>query len=164
MKGLGLSRCALAMGAASLLLTGCGGAQPPIGGPGTMPQVIRTTSAAYRVFYEFTRNAGLDGVGPLINVNGTFYGTTFGGGTSKEGTLYRLSAAGKVKCCTVFLGRLRRVGPVGSLISVQGTMYGATFGGGTCGQGTVYGMTVSGTEKLLHSSVPLPPVSNLKPG
>ena len=38
MKSLGLSRYALAIGAASVLLTGCGGSQPPIGVPGAMPQ------------------------------------------------------------------------------------------------------------------------------
>ena len=38
MKSLGLSRCASAMGAASALLAGCGGAQPPTGAPGASPQ------------------------------------------------------------------------------------------------------------------------------
>jgi hypothetical protein len=38
MKSLGLSRNALAMGAAAALLAGCGGSQPPIGEPGAMPQ------------------------------------------------------------------------------------------------------------------------------
>jgi hypothetical protein len=38
MKRLGLSRYALAIGAASALLAGCGGSQPPIGAPGAMPQ------------------------------------------------------------------------------------------------------------------------------
>lgn len=38
MKGLGLNRCALAIGAAAALLAGCGGSQPPIGAPGAMPQ------------------------------------------------------------------------------------------------------------------------------
>ncbi len=38
MKSLGLSRYALAISAASTLLAGCGGSQPPIGAPGAMPQ------------------------------------------------------------------------------------------------------------------------------
>jgi hypothetical protein len=38
MKSLGLSRYALAFGAASVFLAGCGGSQPPIGAPGAMPQ------------------------------------------------------------------------------------------------------------------------------
>ena len=38
MTSLGLNRYALAMGAASALLAGCGGSQPPIDGLGTMPQ------------------------------------------------------------------------------------------------------------------------------
>ncbi len=38
MTSLGLSRYALTIGAASALLVGCGGSQPPIGVPGAMPQ------------------------------------------------------------------------------------------------------------------------------
>ncbi len=38
MRSLGLSRYALAIGAATALLAGCGGSQPPIGAPGSMPQ------------------------------------------------------------------------------------------------------------------------------
>jgi hypothetical protein len=38
MKSLGLGPYALTMGAASALLAGCGGSQPPIGAPGAMPQ------------------------------------------------------------------------------------------------------------------------------
>ena len=46
MKSLGLSRYALAIGAASALLAGCGGSQPPIGAPGAMPQSRATTTQA----------------------------------------------------------------------------------------------------------------------
>jgi len=38
MKTLGLSRSALTIGAAAALLAGCGGSQPPIAGPGAVPQ------------------------------------------------------------------------------------------------------------------------------
>src|ERR1700729_1129603 len=38
MTNLGLSRHALAIGAATALLAGCGGSQPPIGAPGATPQ------------------------------------------------------------------------------------------------------------------------------
>jgi hypothetical protein len=38
MKSLGLGRYALSSCAAAALLAGCGGSQPPIGAPGTMPQ------------------------------------------------------------------------------------------------------------------------------
>ena len=48
MKSLGLSRYALAMGAAASLLVGCGGSQPPIGMPGTMPQSRATTQRVDR--------------------------------------------------------------------------------------------------------------------
>ena len=38
MNSLEFGRCALSMGAAAVLLAGCGGSQPPIGAPGAMPQ------------------------------------------------------------------------------------------------------------------------------
>jgi hypothetical protein len=40
MRNLGLTGYALAMGAASALLAGCGGSQPPIGGSGAMAQTM----------------------------------------------------------------------------------------------------------------------------
>ena len=46
MKSLGLSRYALAMGAASVLLAGCGGSQPPVGVPGAMPQTLAIATHA----------------------------------------------------------------------------------------------------------------------
>lgn len=48
MKSLGLSRWALAIGTAAALLAGCGGAQPPIGAPGAMPQGHALTGHADR--------------------------------------------------------------------------------------------------------------------
>jgi hypothetical protein len=38
MRSLGRGRCALSSCVAAALLSGCGGSQPPIGAPGTMPQ------------------------------------------------------------------------------------------------------------------------------
>jgi hypothetical protein len=48
MKSLGLSCYAVTIGAASALLAGCGGSQPPIGAPGTMPQSRAITTHADR--------------------------------------------------------------------------------------------------------------------
>ena len=46
MQSLRLTRYALAIGAATALLAGCGGSQQPISGPGAMPQSRATTTQA----------------------------------------------------------------------------------------------------------------------
>ena len=46
MKILGVSRHALTIGAAAAMLAGCGGSQPPIGGPGAMLQSRATATLA----------------------------------------------------------------------------------------------------------------------
>jgi len=48
MKSLDLSRFALSMGVAAALLAACGGSQPPIGAPGTMPQSAAIAQHAAR--------------------------------------------------------------------------------------------------------------------
>ena len=47
MKSLGHSRYALTIGAASVLLAGCGGSQPPIGAPGAMVQSRAVAQASH---------------------------------------------------------------------------------------------------------------------
>ncbi len=156
-----LAHRALSIGAAAALLVGCGGSQPPIA---ATPQAIRlapervlvprvgTGSSSYQVLYTFGPNAGREGIEAIINVQGTFYGTTSGGGPSNGGTVYSLTAAGKRKFLHSFAGGVSDgLGPVGHLTSVHGAMYGATRGGGKCLQGTVYSITTAGTVTLLHS-------------
>ncbi|MGA7353800.1 MAG: hypothetical protein WA431_18265 [Candidatus Cybelea sp.] len=48
MESLELGRYALGMGAASAMLVGCGGSQPPIGAPGAMPQTSAIATHADR--------------------------------------------------------------------------------------------------------------------
>lgn len=61
MRTLGLSRYALAIGVSAALLAGCGGSQPPIGGPGATPQgrsvaesARKASSSADTLIYAFT--------------------------------------------------------------------------------------------------------------
>ena len=163
MKSFGLGSHAISGGAALALLAGCGGSQPPIGAPGAMPQMLGVAPArsivhrigiasSYRVLHSFDSDFGRGGIGALIKVRGTFYGTTYGGGASKDGTVYSITAAGKRKVLHSFAGASADgVGPIGALVSVHGTMFGTTNLGGKCARGTVYSITTTGSEKLLHS-------------
>jgi uncharacterized repeat protein (TIGR03803 family) len=167
-------RFALSIGAA-VLIAGCGGSQSPIGAPGAMPQsraipparsIARRNapaSSSYQVLYSFA--GGSDGADPaaaLINVNGTFYGTTEkGGGTGCGGdgcgTVFSLTASGGEKVVHSFAGGSDGANPAAALINVNGTLYGTTeYGGGSgcekkLGCGTVFSLTASGAEKVLHS-------------
>ncbi len=110
-----------------------------------------------KVLHKFGH--GTDGHAPragLIEVEGTFYGTTVGGGAHDDGTVFSISTAGTEKALYSFAGGSDGSGPGASLIDVKGTFYGTTSGGGgdgcgSTGCGTVFSITPGGTEKVLHS-------------
>jgi uncharacterized repeat protein (TIGR03803 family) len=93
----------------------------------------------------------------LINVDGTLYGTTTYGGTSKnDGTVYSITPSGGETVLHRFGGGADGAGPLGALTDVNGTLYGTTQSGGGvgCGSygcGTVFSITASGKETVLHS-------------
>ncbi len=164
MKTLDLSRFALSMGAAAVLLAGCGGSQPPIGAPGAIPQVsalvARTNSKNYKVLYSFGTSP--DGNYPhsdLTATGGTFYGTTFAGGanycgSSRCGTVFSITTGGAEKVLHSFGNGTDGFFPFAGLTSVDGTLYGTTGNGGAYNAGTggtVFSITTGGTEKVLHS-------------
>jgi uncharacterized repeat protein (TIGR03803 family) len=105
---------------------------------------------------------------PLLNVNGTLYGTTTFGGSHVGsncgggcGTVFSITPGGKEKVLYSFRGGTDGANPFAGLIDVKGTLYGTTTSGGAystyyCGYrspgcGTVFSITPSGKEKVLHS-------------
>jgi len=128
--------------------TGCSGY-----GCGTVFSV--TTTRVENIMYSF--QGGGDGAYPhagLINVHGTFYGTTAGGGSGSCsingitgcGTVFSVTPEGVETVVDSFQGGSDGADPLASLIEVGGTLYGTTeFGGGTgCGGngcGTVFAIT-----------------------
>jgi uncharacterized repeat protein (TIGR03803 family) len=94
--------------------------------------------------------------GALINVKGTLYGTTNGGGGLYSsayyccGTFYSISMTGKEKVLYRFTLH-EGLYPNGSLIDVSGTLYGTTYSGGKSGNGTVFTIGTTGKEKVLYS-------------
>jgi uncharacterized repeat protein (TIGR03803 family) len=181
---LKLSSCyALSFSVIVALLAGCGvlrqaqdDMQPPIGASGTLPQAsafaARAASTNYKVVYSF--GAAPDGSYPrasLIDMGGTLYGTTAGGGSNSCayypyspyngcGTVFSITPSGTEKVLYRFGSAPDGSVPLASLLDVGGTLYGTTAYGGpyTCGYpgepfscGTVFSITTSGTEKVLHS-------------
>lgn len=116
---------------------------------------------AYDLLYSF--KGGNDGrdphAGPLINVNGTLYGTTeYGGGTCYHrcfgGTVYAITPSGSETVLHSFEdGSQDGKNPRAGVIDVDGALYGTTVHGGvaSCYCGTVFEVTLSGAEIVLHS-------------
>ncbi len=117
--------------------------------------VSSASAATEKVLHSFGN--GSDGVHPwagLINVKGTLYGTTEGGGASDNGTVFSVKPSGTEKVLYSFKGGSYGDGayPAAGLISVNGTLYGTTEGGGASGRGAVFSVTPkTGTDIVLHS-------------
>ncbi len=130
------------------------------GGCGTVFSI--TPPGQETVLYSF-KGATTDGQNPdarLINVNGTLYGTTHGGGGKHCffgvgavcGTVFSITPSGKESVLYVFKGGTTDgQNPDAGLINVNGTLYGTTTGAGAYNFGTVFSITPSGTETVLHS-------------
>jgi len=117
-----------------------------------------TLNGAEAVLYAF--RGGSDGSGPqagLIDVKGTFYGTTLYDGAHGGGTVFSITPGGTETVLHAFQGGSDGSATYARLINVNGALYGTTFeGGGTSchapyGCGTVFSITPSGTEKVVYA-------------
>jgi uncharacterized repeat protein (TIGR03803 family) len=121
---------------------------------------ISTTGTEYKVLHIFA--GGSDGAIPeagLIDVDGTMYGTTFGGGKYGVGTVFSITTAGTEKVLNSFAGGSDGANPQATLINVNGVLYGTTAQGGRgCvfklfrirGCGTIFSVTTTGMETVLY--------------
>ncbi|MGB8150812.1 MAG: choice-of-anchor tandem repeat GloVer-containing protein [Candidatus Cybelea sp.] len=129
--------------------------QLPIGTPATVPQMQtvagRASSPPYQVLYQFDGASGYFPAAPLIDVNGTLYGTTRDGGGG-HGVVYSITTDGHEKVLHSFSGgSADGQDPAAGLLDVNGTLYGTTTEGGGNDCGTVYSISRSGKEKVLYS-------------
>jgi uncharacterized repeat protein (TIGR03803 family) len=135
--------------------TACG----KLGGKGGCGTVFSITPAGVeRVLYRFKGVPdGAHPDGPVVDVNGTLYGTTVAGGTKCGhvrigcGTVYSIDASGKEKVLHRFAGKPEGAAPTGNLVLLNGKLYGTTQNGGACDWGTIFEITVSGKERVLYS-------------
>ena len=120
-----------------------------------------STTGTESVLYNFPNGAsdGADPAAGLINVNGTLYGTTAGGGDygtyDTYGTAFSITTSGSLTSLHSFGNVTGTDGsrrPYAPLLNVKATLYGTTEGGGAYDKGTVFRMSLTGTdEKVLHS-------------
>ena len=127
-------------------------------GCGTVYRISVTGSE--KVLHDFDGSYA-DGTLPyagLIDVGGTLYGTTGGGGSYGQdgygaccGTVFSITPSGTEKVLHSFGNGTDGADPAASLIEVKGTLYGTTVSGGANVYGTVFSITTGGTEKVLYS-------------
>jgi uncharacterized repeat protein (TIGR03803 family) len=130
-------------------------------GPGCGTVYDISTTGVEKVLHKFRHHTKrLYTAAPfagLINVRGTLYGTTAGGGT-RTGTVFSISTTGQLRTLHAFYdacGYGDGFVPQAGLIDVGGTLYGTTYFGGSCkdhreGFGTVYSVTTTGQENVVY--------------
>ena len=85
----------------------------------------------------------------LLLDNGILYGTTTNGGAYGNGTIFKITKAGKKTILYNFKGGTDGANPQGALIiGPNSTLYGTTTNGGSSGDGTVYLKSRSKARKL----------------
>jgi uncharacterized repeat protein (TIGR03803 family) len=137
---------------------------------GTVFRITRS-GKEFKVLYSFGKKTydGQTPYAPLLNVNGTLYGTTTSGGTNGRGTVFSITPAGKERVVYSF-GSSSDDGtiPFSALIDVGGVLFGTTSASGAGQGGTVFSITTNGRLTTIHSfkgsngSAPLADLYNLK--
>jgi uncharacterized repeat protein (TIGR03803 family) len=82
--------------------------------------------------------------------DGTFYGTTYAGGSNGQGVVFHLTAAGALFPLHSFRGASDGANPLGQLLQSEGVLYGTAYLGGA-GYGTVFKITTNGSFSNLYS-------------
>jgi len=127
-------------------------------GCGTVFEI--TPSGTLTTLYSFCSQSGCaDGDLPLAGLvqatDGEFYGTTAGGGTHGDGTVFKITPSGASTTLSSFCSQSGctdgRHPEAGLVQAASGDFYGTTRDGGTVGFGTVFRIAPSGTLTTLHS-------------
>lgn len=117
---------------------------------------IGTDGAGYTILYHFD-NQGGGGYSPysgLLRDGPTFYGTTYGGGSSGRGAVFSIGTdgSGYTHLHDFTGGADDGQYPYASVILSGSTLYGTTYYGGPSNYGTVYSLSTDGSGfTLLHS-------------
>ncbi|HTS19308.1 MAG TPA: choice-of-anchor tandem repeat GloVer-containing protein [Verrucomicrobiae bacterium] len=123
----------------------------PHGGQGTIFKISNTGNL--KIVYSFSN--GTNGANPFAALvkgpGGCFYGTTVLTGTNNNGTVFKISPAGKLKTLYRFTGGFDGATPEAPLaLGSDGNFYGTTSSGGSSNLGTAFRITPAGTLTTLH--------------
>ena len=117
-----------------------------LNGSGTVFKI--SSAGTLTTLHSFAGSA--DGSQPFAGLvqggDGNFYGTTFSGGASGLGAVFKITSAGTLTPLWNFTGGTDGAQPEAGLIEGgDGNFYGTTFSGGASGLGTVFKITPVGT-------------------
>ena len=119
-----------------------------------------TPGGTLTTLYSFCSKSGCtDGENPCAGLiqatDGDFYGTTYGGGASGGGTVFKITPGGTLTTLDSFCtqsGCPDGALPFAGLVqAANGNFYGTTSAGGAHSQGTVFKVTPGGTLTTLYS-------------
>jgi uncharacterized repeat protein (TIGR03803 family) len=125
------------------------------GGASLNGTVFRLTpSGALTTLYSFT--GGVDGAAPQAGLvqdqQGNLYGTSYVGGISGSGTVFKVTTTGMFTSLYSFTGGADGGSPIeGLTLGDDGNLYGVTIGGGSNFAGTVFQITPGGVFTSLYS-------------
>jgi uncharacterized repeat protein (TIGR03803 family) len=117
-------------------------------------QTGRATADTLKTLHTFAGSP--DGSQPYGGLaagsDGNFYGTTYSGGGSGQGTVFSMTGAGTLSVIYNFGGAVDGANPEAGLIQGNdGFLYGTTYGGGASNAGAVFKVGTTGTLTALHS-------------
>ena len=121
------------------------------GGDGTVFKITTNGVLTSLVSFNGTNGANPD-AGLALATNGSFYGTTSGGGEDDSGTVFNFTTNGILTTLYSFTGGDDGADPEAGLVQgADGNLYGTTFSGGPDDSGTVFTITTNGILTTLYS-------------
>ncbi len=116
--------------------------------------IASAQSDSFVVLHDFSGTP--DGATPYATLvratDGTLYGSTYEGGVSNRGTVFKIDVAGKATVLYSFTGSQDGGSPwSGLVLDSAGNLYGTTYSGGEYGSGTVFKLDETGAETVLYS-------------
>ena len=123
----------------------------------------QSSALTFTTLYSFSSSGGIRPFAGLVSSGNTLYGTTIGGGTSNNGTLFKINTDGSgFTTIYNFTGRSNLqetnsdgANPWACLILSNNTLYGTANAGGL-GSGTLFAVNTDGTALTnIHSFAPI---------
>jgi len=116
--------------------------------------VFLLPAQTFRVIYHFTGSSSAYVNGQLFLIGNTLYGTTGGGGTALEGTVFKVNTNGTgykiIKnfsaLDTITFTNADGAQPMAGLVLWSNQLYGTTYTGGSGKRGTIFGVDPEGTN------------------